>query len=70
MDSCDTHFVISSQKLKFEKKGLWGVKGLYMESCHANFVTTSPISKLQQTYMGGYRTIHEKLSFKFCNDLT
>jgi len=22
-----------------------------MESCHANFVTTSPISKLQETYM-------------------
>jgi len=41
-----------------------------MESCHANFVTTSPISKLQQTYMGSYRTIHGKLSFKFCNDFT
>jgi len=33
-------------------------------------VKTSPLSKLQQTYMGSYRTIHEKLSCKFCNDFT
>jgi len=41
-----------------------------MESCHANFVTSSPISKLQETYMGGYKTTHTNLSFKFCNDFT
>jgi len=41
-----------------------------MENCYANFVKTSPLSKLQQTYMGSYKTIHEKLSCKFCNDFT
>jgi len=41
-----------------------------MESCHENFVTSSPISKLQETYMGGYKTTHRNLSFKFCNDFT
>ena len=70
MDSCHTHFVISWHKLKFEKKVYGELRDYTWKVVMQILVKTSPLTKLQQTYMGSYRTIHEKLSCKFCNDFT